>query len=83
MDSARNQAAQDAFLAPTHFRILVYNEQPPPQGIPSPVSLCLWGRTGPAALTEHVDWVTCPKCRRYIDELGMSDDATPEGQSPG
>lgn len=79
MDSARNQAAQDAFLAPTHYRILVYNELPPPQGIPSPVSLCLWGRTGRPALTERLEWVTCSNCLRYIDELGLSDDATPEG----
>jgi hypothetical protein len=54
-----------------HQAIYVYDDEPPPHGIPHAVSLCPKGRTGSERVSEVPARVTCFSCRLHMKQLGL------------
>jgi hypothetical protein len=57
--------------SPIHFKIHVYAPENMPPAEPYPVALCPFPGRAAGPLTEDAAAVTCPACRKHIDELGV------------
>jgi hypothetical protein len=58
--------------APIHLAIYVYDAAPPPEGIPTAVSLCPKHHRDMGKMTDSPAEVTCIRCRDYMETIGIS-----------